>query len=424
MRWVHALTILLMQLGMAFASAMGHSKARKAWRGRKGWEERLLSASTQAKQNGKTGRWVHVHCASLGEYEQAAPVINKMREVAPDRPILLTFFSPSGKSAVAHTAADHVDYLPWDTARAMQRFQSVIQPSDTILVKYELWPELISSAASAGSNVHLIAARFDHGRHPANHKGFWIRKHLRLLATIQVQDAASAAVLSEYNLTATVTGDPRIDRVLETANQTPPTDIKLKLDALAQWKGERQMVIVGSAWAPEWNALLPLFEGGQNPNWCILTAPHEVKGGHIEEWARQSSFPQTSKCEIEIPPPSSGLILDEVGILKFAYRLGDLAVVGGGWGAGVHNTLEPAVFGLPLAVGPKVEGFREIQALRNAKALQVCEDANQLASVVSEWMSASGANLRLNASQSGQKWVENNRGAADRIVQEVTSHGS
>lgn len=424
MRGVHALIMVLLQLGMRLASGFGHVKARKAWRGRKGWAQRLIEAKGRAVKNGKTRPWMHVHCASLGEYEQAAPVIDALKRRAPSHPILLTFFSPSGMDAVPASVADHVDYLPWDTAKAMRKFQAILRPSDTLLVKYELWPELILSASKSGANVHLFAARFDRKRHPTSHLGFWARRHLRMLTTIQVQDESSAQVLQAYHLQSTVTGDPRLDRVLQTAREPHDIETARRLSQFKQWKGNRQMLIVGSAWTHEWDALLPAFQTDQNSKWCVLVAPHEVHGPHIAAWSKQSAFPRTSLHQDGDIPASAGLLLDEVGLLKYAYSLGDIAVVGGGWEAGVHNTLEPAVFGLPIATGPNVGGFREIQALAQLHALQVCADESELQHCLADWMNPRNTNDLSLAGQTAQKWVESHAGATERIADAIAAHAA
>ena len=413
---LHALGMAVLRLFIRSASFAGHPKARLSWRGRKGWEHRFSEANSRAQQKGKTQPWIHVHCASLGEYEQAAPILERLRKKAPARPILLTFFSPSGRESTDESAADHIDYLPWDTPRNIRVFASILNPKDTILIKYELWPALIRILSDSGTRIHLVASRFDQGRHPATVLGFWIRRHLFMLSTLQVQDSGSAEVLSNYGLNGQVTGDPRIDRVLDTSIQAASEPVKAKLSAIQTWKGERKMLVAGSAWPSEWGTIAALNSKLQESGWCVLVAPHVIHGKHVSMWAAESSFPRTSQQGGPYPTSTLGLILDEVGFLKSAYQLGNLALVGGGWEAGVHNTLEAAVYGLPVAVGPAVSGFREIQALSEAGAIDICQTEAQLTSCLINWMSLEGEGKRENAGQAALAWIEENKGSADRII--------
>ena len=416
---------LLYPLGSAFfwvglhvAAFSGHEKARKAVAGRRGWAERLAVSANKATV-GKAGPWIHVHCASLGEYEQAAPLLQALRDRAPERPLLLTFFSPSGKEAVPADAADHVDYLPFDTLRNMRRFDAILPVADTVLVKYELWPRLIEVRLARGARLHLVAARFDPGRHPMGRWGGWIRQRLAQFTHLLVQDPGSAETLGTVGLRADVLGDPRVDRVLSTV-QTPPNGaIQDRIDQIARWMDGRNLLVVGSAWEGDWKAVRHLLPALSGSGWCLLVAPHEVQGRHVESWAEESRFPRMSDSQPEDRMGADGLILDEVGLLKHVYGLGAAAIVGGGWGAGVHNTLEAAAFGLPLAVGPNIAGFREIEALRAEGGLVVCPTPHEMAETVGQWMSTEGESSRAESGAAAAAWVSKQSGAAVRIAERV-----
>lgn len=407
--------IQLMLLGMRVMSQLGHRKARRAWRERKGWHDRLGSANQAARDKGRIGPWFHMHCASLGEFEQGAPVLRLWRERNPDTPILLTFFSPSGMEAAPPEEADHVEYLPWDTAAAMRRFAGTLDIADTVLVKYEIWPEMIRALRRRGTRIHMIAARFDEGRHPLGWHGAFIRSHIARLTEVQVQDKASADAVAHLNWNVQVTGDPRVDQVLHTVEAQPSDRVRARLQQIEAWKAERKLLIVGSAWPPEWEALcdiLPLASG-----WVALWFPHEVRGTYVDGWADHlgsARLAVEAGGEPELHPESPDmLVVDEVGILKYAYRSADLAVVGGGWGQGVHNILEPAAFGLPILCGPKVAGFREIEALDKRGAVRVCGEKGDLRRACLDWMQHDAA--RMEAGASAVEWVTTHRGAASRI---------
>lgn len=408
--------MVVLTVGLRLAAMMGHTKARAAWRGRKGWEERIASAEQTARRNGKKGPWMHIHCASLGEYEQGAPVLDEWRTRNPDTPILLTFFSPSGVEGVRETHADHVDYLPFDRPLAMRKWAQALEVSDLILVKYELWPGLIRSQLNAGTRIHLVAARFDHDRHPMGWTGAWMRKHLKRLTTIQVQDEASAIVARSRGVIAEVTGDPRVDRVRDNVQSAPPKKAAAALDQIRVWAGERRILIVGSAWPPEWRALCDI--ASTRKGWAVVWAPHEITGRHVDEWAQHPSAVRFSSWNTEASAPpsseSSILILDVMGILKYAYGLADLAVVGGGWGQGVHNVLEPAAFGLPVLFGPSIAGFREVDALMECGAGRLCKSAEDLVQGATEWMENDGS--RQKAGSAAARWVDTHGGAACHIA--------
>jgi len=405
-------------VGLHLAAFFGHEKARKAVAGRRGWADRLaVAASTVALE--RPGPWIHVHCASLGEYEQAAPLLEALRNRAPKRPLLLTFFSPSGKEAVPADAADHVDYLPFDTLRNMRRFDAILPVADTVLVKYELWPRLIEVRLARDARLHLVAARFDPRRHPMGRWGGWVRKRLARFTHLLVQDEASAETIGSFGLGAEVLGDPRVDRVLSTV-QTPPNGAtQNRIDQIERWVDGRKLLVVGSAWEGDWKAVRQLLPDLPKSEWCLLVAPHEVQGRHVEAWAEESQFPRVSMSLPEDRMGADGLILDEVGLLKHVYGLGAAAIVGGGWGAGVHNTLEAAAFGLPIAVGPNIAGFREIEALRAEGGLVVCSTPHEMAETVGQWMSAEGESSRAEAGAAAAAWVSRQSGAAVRIAERV-----
>lgn len=422
MRGLYAVGTWVAKALLWLASASGHPKARLAVQGRRGWEDRFKAARSAVENAGKTGHWIHVHCASLGEYEQAAPVLLHFRRMAPDRPVLLTFFSPSGREAVRRPQADHVDYLPFDTPKAAQRFARCVKPADTVLVKYELWPNLITALHQSGTRIHLIAARFDAGRHPTNRWGGWTRKRLRRLASIHVQDTTSQRVLSRYGMDSTFSGDPRADRVLDILDRQAPEEVGLALDRIRKWKGKRRLLLVGSAWDGEWNALRAFREQWPE-DWAFLVAPHDIQGARVDQWCSSPEVIRFSDHAQSTLPASAGLVLDRVGCLRDGYALADLAVVGGGWHNGVHNTLEPAAHGVPIAVGPNVAGFREIAGLESAGALTVCATEASLAEWLEALTSPDAADERKAKGRAAKAWVTGHRGAAERIAIDVLDRG-
>lgn len=415
MRGLYSIGIALAWWLLRAASAFGHRKARLAVRGRHGWMARIQAAKATAIATGKTGRWLHVHCASVGEYEQAAPLLDALAAQAPNRPILLTFFSPSGREAITESAADHIDYLPWDGASETRRFAVLLDPEDTVLIKYELWPNLLRALGQHGTRIHLVAARFDRGRHPMNGWGWWVRQHLATLDSLHVQDAASQSTLAEFGLSCSVTGDPRADRVLQALDRPMHPVVQETLQRIEAWKGERQLLLIGSGWPGEWDALRIARENWP-AGWAFVMVPHDITGASVDAWCSEADVVRTSECASGAFQEATGLVLDQMGCLRDAYRLADLAIVGGGWRAGVHNTLEPAAHGLPVAVGPKAEGFREIAGLHDVGALTIHLHPGGLADWIAEWTRTEHEVQRREAGQAAKAWVLAHRGAADRIV--------
>lgn len=416
MMWaVYGIGSRIARLLIGLIARLGHEKAHQAVFGRHGWESRLIKAKEDALQRGKTGTWIHVHCASLGEHEQAAPVIAELQRAQPGRPILLTFFSPSGMEGVSDASVDHVDYLPFDTPGEAHRFARLLQPGDTLLVKYELWPHHLRALRQGGTHVHLMAARFDAGRHPLNRWGGWMRRQLAQLDAIQVQDAESQAVLAQWGLESEITGDPRTDRVLQSLSDAIPPQVSAELDRIAAWRGDRRMLIVGSAWEAEWQALTRL-DLSTISDWAMLVVPHDVRGPHVDRWCADPHVIRSSQVEEGPYPEGACLVLDRIGTLRHAYGLAHLAVVGGGWGSGVHNTLEPAAHGLAIAVGPRVEGFREIEGLQQAGALSILATPKSLSDWLTVHLNGDGDRRLHEAGQNALNWVSAHRGAASRIV--------
>ena len=196
----------------------------------------------------------------------------------------------------------------------------------------------------------------------------------------------------------------------------PSQAIQAKLDQISLWAGDRKVLVVGSAWPEEWRVLRELIPRLSASGWCLLCAPHEVQGQAVRGWASESGFPRTTQHLDSPIPQSDGLILDEMGVLKHTYALGHAAIVGGGWGSGVHNTLEPAVFSLPTAVGPNIAGFREIQSLQSIGAVAVCPSPHEMMRTVAAWMSDAPPQKEGKA---GADWILDNSGAAKSIASRV-----
>lgn len=403
MRALHHIAMLMFAFGMRVAGALGHSKARRGVQGRRGLLKRLQAAADQ-----KAGPWIHVHCASLGEYEQAAPVIEELRKTRPASSILLTFFSPSGHESCPKDAADHIDYLPIDTRGSAIKFAAAMPFESSYWVKYEIWPAHLFALQEAGVPTHLFAAHFVAGRHPLSAWSGYYRRALATFCTLQVQDHLSVTKLANFGLHAIATGDPRYDRVKRPAPALPAA-----LDAdITRWANGRSILIAGSSWAPEEEALAALVSANDWPkNWGLLVVPHEVSPEKISSTNKRLRTALSAEC---------CYVVDRVGVLRALYSRANLAVVGGGWGGGIHNILEPASAGLPVAFGPKHGRFREAQQLIDEGGAREAKTSADLQAILRSWIGDPDALSQAGAAAAAH--VASASGAAERIVK--TAHST
>lgn len=300
-----------------------------------------------------------MHVSSLGEFEQGRSVLEGIRATYPDVYSVLTFFSPSGFSRVAgKDHADAVYYLPWDTKKNVHVFLDHIRPDIVIWVKYDFWFGYWKAMAVRNIPVILIAARMtlDYWLFKKYAKSF--RHALFSAEVIFTQDEATAKALKNAGYECGVTvGDPRVDRVINL-----PV-LPLEDPVLMNWQGNKPVLIIGSAWKED----LEIISGSVNDlltHWRIIVAPHECSeaivkkcehsfGPNCQRWSRMKVDDRNTEV----------IILDTVGLLNRVYRLGAVAYVGGGFGKGIHNILEAAVYGIPVLFGPRYDRFPEAQGL-------------------------------------------------------------
>lgn len=312
---------------------------------------------------------VWVHCASLGEFEQGRPVIEKWKENHPESKILLTFYSPSGyEIRKDYEAVDFVYYLPLDTKKNARKFFELVNPKYSIFIKYEFWYHFLRKAKESGTQLILISAIFRPDQLFFKSYGAWYRKMLSCFDAIFVQDVNSLKLVSRFeNLSVNIAGDTRFDRVAEIAKETQAAVIAENFS-----KG-RFTYVLGSTWTKD-EDLLIRYINENNSDACFIIAPHEIGKNHIQQLVnrmhrRVALYSMANGDEIKL---AKVLILDNIGILSSTYRYGDVAFLGGGFGKGIHNILEPAVYGMPVVFGPKYRKFREaIELVKEGGAFPV-----------------------------------------------------
>jgi 3-deoxy-D-manno-octulosonic-acid transferase len=358
-----------------------------------------------------------MHCASLGEFEQGRPVLEALRRAHPHWRVLLTFFSPSGYERCKDTdAADHVAYLPADGPRNARRWLAATQPDVAIFVKYEFWYFHLRALHRAGVPTFLVAGSFRPGQRFFRPRAGWWRKILGFFTTIAVQTAADHALLTGPGQLAAdrviVTGDPRVDRTLQLAD-TPFTD-----EILATFTaGKVTTIIAGSVWPPDvavWRKVFP-----QLPlNYRLVLAPHQLHEAEIAEWAAAFGAVRYGTADTTEITAARVLILDTIGILSRAYRYGDLAYIGGAFKTGLHNTLEPLAYDLPVIFGPKHHKFPEAaEAIRRGGAFSI-NNAAQLLDRITQLQNPTTA---LRASKAQQALAAANAGAGERTAAVILS---
>jgi 3-deoxy-D-manno-octulosonic-acid transferase len=319
-----------------------------------------LLASLPHNENGEQSiNWFH--CASLGEFEQGRPLIEKMKKEFPNEKILLTFYSPSGyEIRKNYELADWVTYLPLDLKSKMRPFIHQINPKRVFIIKYELWFNMLSLLAEKKTPTYLISGKFRAEQIFFKPLGTWFLNHLKQAFThFFVQDKVSQNILHKNNIDQTsIAGDTRVDRVLALAKKP------LKFNHLEKILQGKKVVVAGSTWQKE-NDFLFEFKNKLPKNTVLIIAPHDVKEKNIEMLQKRfqnavlwSKIEETNICPQVI-------IINCIGILSSLYQYANIAIIGGGFGAGIHNILEPACFGLPVLFGPKHHKFDEALAMVN-----------------------------------------------------------
>lgn len=303
---------------------------------------------------------IWIHTASLGEFEQGLPIIERLKNDYKNATILVTFFSPSGYEIKKNTkGVDLVTYLPLDTLNNAQKFVNLINPKLAIFIKYEIWPNYLSVLNKKNIPTLLVSAIFNEKQLFFKSYGGFMRKSLTAFTRIFVQDGASKKLLNSIHLNnVSISGDTRFDRVLKIVEQDN------QLDFMEKFKQNQLCFVAGSTW-PEDEAILTSYINTTSENIKFVFAPHTIKKEAIEKL--KASVNKNVILYSEIDPKDISqfdvLIIDTIGLLTKVYSYADIAYVGGGFVTGLHNTLEPAVFGIPVLIGPEYKGFKEAEDL-------------------------------------------------------------
>lgn len=359
---------------------------------------------------------VWFHFASLGEFEQGRPVLEAVKAQYPDHKIVITFFSPSGYEIRKNTPlADAVYYLPIDTAQNAQQFINTVKPAAAIFTKYEYWYHYFNELHKQQIPLYVISAIFRPKQIFFKWYGSLHRSILTKVTRFFVQDEASQKLLATIGINnVQVSGDTRFDRVYANARQPKA------LPVIEEFKNNQSVFIAGSTWPADEELLVSLVE--RYPDWKFIFAPHEIPEDKIGKLMALLPAGKAVRFS-QIPTLSTPLltyqvlVIDNIGMLSSLYQYGDVAYIGGGFGVGIHNTLEAAAFGLPVIFGPNYSRFKEARDLVALKAGYSISNAEQLAEIAEKLIKDAG--YRHTASDVARQFVVESKGATELIMRNM-----
>lgn len=395
------------RLAVRLAALRGH-KARTMLEGQKRTFDLLREKLNPAHQH------IWIHASSLGEFEQGRPLIERIKKENPDARIVLSFFSPSGYEVRKHyELADVVCYLPFDLPAEVNTFLNLVNPSMAIFVKYEFWGNYLSELRRRNIPTYLISAIFRDSQIFFRPWGGMFRDMLKCYTRIFVQNEESRQLLKAIDVdNVEVAGDTRFDRVASVRAAAKEFPV-----IAAFVENAKFTLVMGSSWPHDEDIVIPYFNA--HPNMKLIIAPHEF------DHARLNSIMSRIKRKTGLYSATNAaqaaemdcLIIDSFGILSSLYRYGQMAYVGGGFGAGIHNINEAAVYGIPVAFGPKFGKFAEAHDLIALGGGFCVSNEQELVDLMNKMLS--NADARSNAGNIAGKYISTHTGATTRIYQQI-----
>lgn len=406
MRFIYNIGIFLANFTLKFG-ALFNNKLKKGVVGRKNTFQVLKN---HLSENDKT---LWFHCASLGEYEQGLPVFLKLREHYKQHKIVLSFFSPSGYEIRKNSAiADVVVYLPLDSKTNAKRFLNLVKPELSVFVKYDIWPNYLNELKQKQRRVILISAAFRTNQIYFKPYGQFFKNALFAFEHIFTQNEVSKDLLKsiKYN-TVSVSGDTRFDRVYS------QLEIDNTLPFIEEFKGDNICVVAGSTW-PEGESLFTDYINSEaSNNTKFIIAPHDIKPERVkklQEHIKAKTVLYSEKNNKDLTEYQV-FIIDSIGILSKIYSYADVAYVGGAIGnTGLHNTLEPAVFGVPIIIGNHHKKFPEAQAMIDNGGMFSVSSKSDFTSILTKLIT--NGDFRVKCGSNNTEYIKRNRGAVVQIL--------
>ena len=407
---MYNIIIYIYLLGVAIASRW-NEKIRKMWRGER-------EAFSVLRENvDKEARYLWFHAASLGEFEQGRPIMERLRRNHPEYKILLTFFSPSGYEVrKTYEGADIVCYLPLDTPLNVRRFFRCVKPEMAFFIKYEFWWNYMTYMKRNNIPVYSVSSIFRPQQVFFRWYGYSYRRVLNCITKFFVQNERSRELLATLGLNnVEITGDTRFDRVLEIKQAATQKAADMPIvDAFA--KGHK-VFVAGSSWPPDEDIFIKYFN--THTDWRIVIAPHVIGEDHLQQILSKlnRTAVRYTKTTPEEATKADCLIIDCFGLLSSIYSCAKVTYVGGGFGVGIHNVLEAAVWNVPVVFGPNNKRFQEAQELLAAKGGMEISCYDDFEKLMNRFDN-DAEYLKSSADAAGE-YVKTKSGAADKVLRGV-----
>lgn len=397
------LAIALYDLGVHLAAPFSR-KPRKMMKGH--W----IAYEILRQRLEKDVRYIWFHAASLGEFEQGRPLIEAIRARYPEYGILLTFFSPSGYEVRKnYRGADVVCYLPFDKRRNVRKFLDIVNPCMAFFIKYEFWKNYLDELHKRGIPVYSVSSIFRRGQIFFKWYGGTYRNVLHDFTHLFVQNELSKRFLAKIGIDrVTVVGDTRFDRVLQIRKEAK------ELPLVERFKNGATTLIAGSSWQPDEDLFIDYFN--RHPEIKMIIAPHVIDENHLVEITAKLKRPYVlyTRADERNIEKADCLIVNCFGLLSSIYRYGEIAYIGGGFGVGIHNTLEAAVYGIPVLFGPKYHIFQEAVELIQTGGAYSIKNGEELAALLDRLLTDEA--FRRQTGEQAGAYVTGRAGATEKIL--------
>ena len=375
--------------------------------GRKDWEKKLTKATKE------TNNIIWFHAASLGEFEQGRPLMERIKEEQKDIFILLTFFSPSGFEVQKnYKGADYICYLPADTKKNASKFISITKPKKVFFVKYEFWFNYMNQLKKQDTPLYLISGIFRKEQLFFKSYGTWFKNQLNAFTYFFVQNKSSVEMLNSLGFNnVMLTGDTRFDRVIQIAESSQD------IEQIKKFVNKKECLVIGSSWPIEEDMLSEYINN--HPNYKYILAPHEIDKAHISNIKSKLKVPYQTWSSFKEEKPTTVLIIDNIGMLSSLYKYGTLAYVGGAFGSGLHNILEASVYGIPVIYGPKIKRFQEAQDLIELDAAFSISDKLELFQRIDVLLEDKSLANRMGGN--AKSYIFRSQGASSKVFENIFS---
>lgn len=405
MTLLYNITMLIYQSFIWLASKFNNKKAELFLTGRKD----VFALLEQKRLPGE--RYIWFHAASLGEFEQGRPLIESLKVSHPEYKIILTFFSPSGYEVRKnYSGADIICYLPLDLSWNAKRFLDIVQPDYAIFIKYEFWMNFLLELKKRAIKTYIVSAIFRESQLFFKWYGGYYRNLLKSFNHLFVQNDESVRLLHSIGFdNVTKVGDTRFDRVADIASNAK------ELPIVQLFKSDKKVLVAGSSWPNDEEILLSYFN--QNKDIKLIIAPHEIHEEHLQSIISklQRPYVRYTQATTENVSDADCLIIDCFGLLSSVYRYGEVAYIGGGFGVGIHNILEAAVYGIPVIFGPNYKKFQEAVDLIELGGAFSISDYTGFSRLMSDLL-VDNSSLYASSAAISNDYSQRNRGATIKVL--------